>query len=441
MKVLEFLLKSKLEKQVTVILMAFLMASFLIFENIFWGRYVYFGIALLICLIKTKGRVHLSFDAYCLFNFAMIVYTFFSAIWAWNAFDSIARGLTLFQGFICIWLVYVAYIGEEDVSDIFTSIKWAGYIIVCYSVKYWGLSFLVRSLNNSVRMDNDYANVNSIGMLIAIALTIQAYEIFSLKKYSLAMLMGIPSIMILAATQSRKALLIMVAGVIFSMLDGVLKQKKSINKLVSLLGFAIMGCVFMYAIATLPMFEGIMARMNYLLNMITGTGSVGASADIRSRMISIGWKQFLKTPIIGIGIDCCHILSAELLSFDAYLHNNFIELLCGGGIIGFSVFYGRYIYIVYSMIKLKEYKDEYFELCFIMLGILFVMDYAYVSYFTKSTYLYWILYFIYVDILKKRRQEGVVYCLNGECFHCLDIKYGKNKICKKTNYLYMNLNI
>lgn len=49
-----------------------------------------------------------------------------------------------------------------------------------------------------------------------------------------------------------------------------------------------------------------------------------------------------------------HIIAAQELNFDAYLHCNYIELLCGGGLIGFLLYYIMYIYIGVSLWKLRN---------------------------------------------------------------------------------------
>ena len=58
---------------------------------------------------------------------------------------------------------------------------------------------------------------------------------------------------------------------------------------------------------------------------------------------------------IGIGMN-----NSWVYKYGMYLHNNYIELLADGGIIGFICYYIMYIHVLFLLTKNKDkYNDEY----------------------------------------------------------------------------------
>lgn len=78
------------------------------------------------------------------------------------------------------------------------------------------------------------------------------------------------------------------------------------------------------------------------------------STIVRNNLKTLGIEWFLRYPFGGIGIANPHILANYYYAFDAYLHDNFVELLCGGGIIGFSVYYSMYVYLFIQLWKYRK---------------------------------------------------------------------------------------
>ena len=73
------------------------------------------------------------------------------------------------------------------------------------------------------RIDNVYANVNTIGMLAAVGILIQIDEIIQEKKLKLASVFCIPSVFVLALTQSRKAFVVLILNLGYLKAQGFVK--------------------------------------------------------------------------------------------------------------------------------------------------------------------------------------------------------------------------
>lgn len=105
----------------------------------------------------------------------------------------------------------------------------------------------------------------------------------------------------------------------------------------------------------------------------------GTSTNERFYFLKQGFEAFLKSPILGNGID------SNKVAFGTYSHSNFIEILSGLGFIGFICFYSIYLLIVNSVLKIKENKVRLIFLFF--LSILFFLDSAQVIYYYKFSIL------------------------------------------------------
>jgi len=136
--------------------------------------------------------------------------------------------------------------------------------------------------------------------------------------------------------------------------------------------------------------------------MFLGEGEVGLSAKARSDMIRFGWHYFLENPLGGIGIGNATAI------YGSYLHNNYIELLCCGGIIGFVIYYSRYLFLLCSIIRninICNNKKESIYPCFILLSILLILDYGRVTYYTKPSQIYFVLLFLQIKSIRFTRER------------------------------------
>lgn len=158
----------------------------------------------------------------------------------------------------------------------------------------------------------------------------------------------IPSVVVIAATQSRKALVFLIVGVLGYAFIKAQKSPKSIF----IKGFKIMFWILILSFVFYWILQlGILKEYENAWKRVErwfGNGQVDHSTIVRNNLKTLGIEWFLRYPFGGIGIANPHILANYYYAFDAYLHDNFVELLCGGGIIGFSVYYSMYVYLLYS---------------------------------------------------------------------------------------------
>lgn len=121
---------------------------------------------------------------------------------------------------------------------------------------------------------------------------------------------------------------------------------------------------------------------NYLMYMELSEGNVEAdgSAIQRAEMIEYALKLFESSPIWGNGADSFRFLYKKFSGELLYSHNTYTELLCNGGIIGFSLYYIYYILVLKKLV-VKTYSSYYSNFFIASLVSLLVLDYWTISYF------------------------------------------------------------
>lgn len=396
---------SKLNKWIINLCTVFLFSSFYLFESYSWGRYVLAAISavvFLLLIIENKGKIFIPIGKWHMYLLALCLYSLVSAIWSINYQDAVNKAIFYIEVSICFTPFIIYYSNGDKISEALAAIKWTGYLVSIYSFIFYGVDFIRQSLLSSTRLENGYSNVNSIGQIAAIAIIIQMYEILNKKRLSLEFLFVAPSLFLILATQSRKAFVTLILGLIMAYWLTILKNKIAIEKTLRIILFSLFIVVAFYFLAKLPIFDGINVRMKDLFDSLSREES-GRSTSIRKNMLLIGWRTFLSSPIFGIGFGSPHIISRNFIGEDAYLHNNYIELLCGGGILAFILYYSIYVFFFKHLIINKDSSHYGKDICIILLILFLILDWGKVSCYSKETFFYFLIFSLEIKQLESER--------------------------------------
>lgn len=197
-------------------------------------------------------------------------------------------------------IVYNHFYKFENINQLLSILKWASYIISIYSLVYYGYDFIVSMMKSGVRIDNTYTNINIIGMYAAIGIVIQIDEIVRNKRFKISSIFCIPSFIMVIATQSRKALLMLIIGILLDLIIHNLQNKKFITNLIKIVVIILSAVFILSFLSNFEIFDGINSRMDYLVSMFTGKGDIGASARTRKNMIELGIQIFKENPILAL---------------------------------------------------------------------------------------------------------------------------------------------
>lgn len=397
---------NKITDKLAWLLTVALLASFVIFIMESWGRYIYISLAaaiLLVSVLGNRGKLIIQIKDFHLWAITFSIFTFISSLWAvYSASAARTNSTTLLLTFICAAMVYVHYQGKEDIHSFLTAVMWAGYVVAVYTLIYYGYDTLKQmAAESSSRMENEYANVNSIGMIVSLACVLQVNELSTKKNYWSAVMM-IPAVVVIAATQSRKAFVMLIGGALAIMLLRSLQDKSKGKALLRFTLVVIVAIIGLRCLLDLPIFAGVLDRMEGLIENLTGTSEGGSSAALRSRMRELGWDLFTKYPVVGVGMNNPQYFAGARLMFFAYLHNNYVEILAGGGAIGFILYYVAHTYILVSLFKYRKADWNSFLIGIIWMGIILVMDYGMVSYSEKTHLFYMMFHFLNVEAMKRK---------------------------------------
>lgn len=336
------------------------------------------------------------FSLYHIWGISFAVFCLLSSLWANNSEFAVSKGITILQILICMSVLYNHYSRNFDENLLLSCIEYAGYALAIYTVFFYGIGFIKQGLAAGVRLDNEFANVNSIGIACANAIIVSAYYIICENKKTIFKFpFMLISLIIVAASGSRKAVVVLIIGITCLYLF----KYASKNIVKTLLKFSIILSIlvmFFSIVLSMQMFDSLNYRMEGLIALVTGTGTIDHSTWLRQQFLKIGLEQFFETPFFGIGIDNARLLLLQHVGFITYLHNNYVELLASGGIVGTSIFYSIYIYVIY---KLKLNWSLYSEgkIAILLLILLqLAMDFGSVSYYSKDTYFYIMMFFLFI---------------------------------------------
>lgn len=387
--------KNRIEKRIFFLLMIYAATVWMFDGDESKIRYLYFAYGLF-CLgiIIYRPRFRISHEIYPLI--AYMIFGFMSILWAESRSTAIerSRGVMLIMiGFILLYeyikqtrkpeiIIYAVIVGTTALSIYFFSLYGISGIIVAI---LQGTSRIGWQINNV----NMVANSMSVGIVAIIGVAL-------LYRKKTVLILLVPITVVLLATGSRTATLSTFCGVIITIICYIRSQKNASSRFVNFLGALFFVIVIWLVLRSIPSFQEITLRVENSINILTGRDMLIKESSTQSRLdyIEAGWALFLKSPIWGNGIGCAGyaIYSGDRLT---YLHNNYIELLASGGIIGFLLFYIPYITAVkrhYN--RIFRYRDtEYTQMIsFSLLVTKLVAHIGTVVYYSKIEYLLLVLW-------------------------------------------------
>lgn len=389
------------------LLVIFLFTSFQIFNLTSWGRYAFFGASVLIVILSAivyDGKIQIRIQPYHIFFALFTVFTALSSLWAaYRPGDATGKAITMVQILGCSAMLYLHYDRGDNVQELFSAVKWSGFLVTLYAIAFYGLDEMLASAQD-IRLENEFSNVNSIAIAAALSCML-LWDDLMRRKNLWAVVLLVPAVILITATQSRKAFVLLLAGVLGIYIMHAAKQKGLAKKIFKIIFYAVLALVGLRLLFQLPIFSSSLERMDQMLNFFSNEGKTDHSTIMRNNMVQVGIDSWKQHPLLGIGIDNPHVLAGTYLKFDSYLHNNFVELLCGGGIVGFLIYYAMYAYLIVCLFRYRKADPEGFSIALIWLGLLLIMDYGMVTYYSKTQWYYLLVHFINVGRMKQKYKE------------------------------------
>lgn len=374
---------------------------------LYGGYVVTIGCTVLSFLMSGKlNKIHITAPCVMLIIFTM--YCFAGQSWAWDETLVATQFRLILVAVIMVVIMTNYFIMKDSADAILYAIAMAGVVLSLYViVSYGGLSnFYEQASLGTERLGSDIKNVNSIGVHCAYSAAVLMYFAVFRKKYICFFVMLLP-IIVAIASASRKALILLIVGAIMVVLLSQ-KDKRGVINFFRLLILLVIVYYIFIQVMKLPIMGNVQERMEMFFNAMSGkTSMADGSSLIRKRMIEVGLNQFSKTPFLGIGLGNSAKLNVREIGFDAYSHNDYIEHLVNGGIIGFCLYYGAVALLLkkHIHILLHNRKNTTVAISFILIIMQLVANMASVTYYgSLSTYVFFILW-ITVVYGNSKKQE------------------------------------
>ena len=345
------MLKQYDHREKAIIIATFLLyCSFVILDNTSYGASFMLGLAIFVIGIS---NLHFKFTPYLLFTLQFCLYCYATTFWALNGRMTITMGNTILQTIIVMSVFYTAFSPMKDnINTLIKIIMFAGYTVVVYTYFFYGFGSILSLSSDSSRIGNTYNNVNVIGMLAALTVIIHFYlHLFEKKRKDIFFV--IPAIIIVGATESRKAIFMVVVGVfLLFFFKARLGPRHNMLPIIKFLAAGVVIAILVESLAHTGLFSGASERVQGLIASITGEGEVDSSTSLREYYRQVGWDQFLKTPVAGIGINNSSVLLSMVGSDHiTYLHCNYAELAACGGLLGLISYYSIHVYLMVNELK------------------------------------------------------------------------------------------
>lgn len=374
-------------------LTVFLIITFFVFGQYVWGSLVIIAIIcsiLVLTLIVNKGKISIKIFPFQVFTVLFVVYCLLNATWARDAKQTFEKATTIFSIILFYTFLDVYYRRFFNVTRLIKAVLWAGYFLVGYSFLFYKPTTVVQTLLSGNRLPNAFTNVNGLALVASFAIIIEVYFlIFS--KASWRSVLTLPSAILVLATGSRKALLFLVVGVAVLLFIKFAKNNL-IKALFFLLACLVFGFLSYKIIERIDAFNGIIQRFESLVAVIAGKTATDSGDVWRLAYLEVGKEQFRRTPLLGFGIGNSGYITMPLGRV-TYLHNNYIELLACGGIVGTVIYYSAYLYLFYAFIRYRRVKSDETVVCIVLMIITLLLDIGMVSYYDKFTYFCMYLFF------------------------------------------------
>lgn len=362
-------------------------------------------VMLIVKISASGGKLSLNFTAYDTYILLFAVFSYLTALWAENANYAIAKATNTIEVLIAMYIIRLCIPEKNNIVNLLKTIMWGNFGLVYYAIFRYGWAYVMLAISSDIRMVSTIINANTVGMGAAFAILISVYLLLY-EGFNIGLFFSIPAIIVLAASGSRKALLILVLGVIGLFILKNIDKKNVLLSFFRVLITLIVLIFLFYQVSKLAMFEGVNERVQGLVNGFLGTGIVDHSTSVRMRMIGIGMDLFKKNPLFGIGIDNAKIYTESVFGIsNYYLHNNYVELLADGGIVGILIYYSIYIILLVRLWKNRNFNSGEFNVVFVIFLLRLILDYGMVSYESKSTYFYLLVFFLEAEKLRKARVD------------------------------------
>lgn len=334
-----------------------LLAAFICIYNADYGR-IRIGISLsaitkllvigvgLFYVIKNNK---FKFNAFTKWSLIFIFFLLISVLWAVDT----SRSTSMLYDVVYIYAIFIILSmlidNKEDVNKLMIIVYLSLILCAIYVLENIDLSTLGDERLDAVG-DNSW-NANSIGGTMCVGVFLSLYCLLKYKNIVIKLFNIVSFILfsyLMLMSGSRTAFLMAVFFICFMLFMRAKGKKKILALGVIVIFIALM---FNFVMTNEAVYNVLGKRLEEAINGLFGSGTTEGSFNERNQMIKLGLEWFTQKPILGYGVGNFATLYGQFSGWEVYSHNNFIEMLVGGGVVGFVIFYSIYAYLLVMLYK------------------------------------------------------------------------------------------
>lgn len=338
--------------------------SIALFQNDFLQQISLYAMLFLSTIYMGITR-HIKWNNYLSWYLGIFFLCAISSIYSVNKDYTINNLFTLLIPLILCFCISQVVVTNNDIKSIFIMFSLSANILLLAILRNTS-EFNGRIGRNLFGNENAFAIMGMLGLLCSIWLAF-----YSKGKWRLFYIFSvIAQFFLTSLSGGRKYIVIPFIFFFLLVYLSELTRKKKIL-FFSLLG--ILGIFALLAILTIPIL------FNTIGYRLIDPSESSHSDFIRLLMVTSGLDYWLEAPFLGNGHHTFEYLFLinESLSY-SYSHNNYVELLCNLGILGF-IFY--YCYYIYALKKLRIHKNPYSSFFIAFILSFCILEIGVVSYY------------------------------------------------------------
>ena len=300
--------------------------------------------------LRILKRGTFTLNVFFAWSAAVLFYMLLSSFWAIRPGDTVQAVKNLL--IVSLITAVTSLMVEEaaDLKKLSYGMIWAFFAETVYVLSRLDLSQLGEKRIGAEYAELSQWNANAIGAFTAVGCVLCVLGMLQKRKkqqnFLLELCLAVFFLATTLLTGSRKALFI-IGGtfVIFVVLyNGNRKRMRNL----CLAGFVLLA-LFAVIMLNDDLYTLIGARIGRMIQELMGHATTENSMSLRKGMISSGWGWFLERPVQGYGLAGFAELYGQSTGWKVYSHCNFIEILVGGGMIGFLLYYAVYAYALWNL--------------------------------------------------------------------------------------------
>ena len=351
-------------------LFSFYLFSTTAFNEIYGLHYInYFLMALLGISVLLYDVLYLKKIFITRQMFMILTFVLYAAVVTLINKADFSRIVTMFVIFGSFVVMYFAIRILNNNLLLFISLFFAAFAYLIFFIAMsWNEIISLEFLNG--RLGGNIGNENNVGINLLMYSSMFCVAALNKKRWYFAF-GSIPFIVLTFFTGSKKVFLGFVLLVVV-VLFYIFRHRK----IIFLLSLSLC-LILLFLTLQLAIFSTLRERIfEMIISIFTGSGST--STELREIYSEIGLYLGGQNLFFGLGAEGFRLNT----NFGTYSHNNFVEIFCDFGLIGFMLFYLPLIYVIFSIKRFHSSKIYFFA--FFMILFLFVMGFAMIFYYSKT---------------------------------------------------------